>query len=724
MSSHRESRRPYLFRSMLMAGAGTLAMGALSPVLAQSAQSGDQVVSQVEEIIVTAERREQRLQDVPIAITAVTAERLESAGIAGTEQLTQVTPGLNMTRLRQSSSPFIRGVGTLTSTAGFEAPTATYIDGVYMPSMPAGFFSFNNIARVEVLKGPQGTLFGRNALGGVIHVITKDPTFVPQAEVGFQYGNYDTVGGSFYGSTGLSETVAIDLSLNLNHQGEGFGRNIVTGSDVNYTREFNARTKMLVDLPNTRIVAALDYSEFDNANGLSAGIYPGSMTIAGNRRLPGWQDVRLSVDPTSEGRTYGALLNIRHDLGWADFVSISAARGMDTSFNLPGYTPTNVSDIHIDEDSRSFSQEFQLQSNNDGRLEWTLGLYAFAVEGRFKPLEVTGSSVAAIGWEKRFTTLNTTSYAAFGQATYQLTDRTRMTAGLRYTHDTQSVRARYERPNNPMAVVIPHKEETWGEPTWRLGVDHRLNDNVLLYASYNRGFKSGTYSASAPATNAVNPEYIDAFEIGQKADLFGRTLRINASAYYYAYDNLQLTSITGVPPLAQLLNAAEAEIYGMELEVDWLPTNNLLLRAALSLNEATYSSFPNGPMSTPRPTGGSTTAYVDLSGYDIVYTPDWTLNLAAEYTVPSASGDIVFAASAFFSDAYSFVPSGRLSHPSYSVVNGSITWTPGNGDVGLQLWARNLFDEQYWAYGQEVSAADTVTAAPPRTFGVAVKYAF
>ncbi|MEX1148237.1 MAG: TonB-dependent receptor, partial [Sphingomonadales bacterium] len=585
-----------------------------------SLEASAQGFGQIEEIMVTAERREQSLQSVPISVTALSAQRLGAAGVESTLELTFMTPSLNMTRLRQSSSPFIRGVGTLTATAGFEVPVSTYIDGVYMPSMPGGIFSLNSIERVEVLKGPQGTLFGRNALGGVVQVVTRDPSQEPEVKVSVTYGNYDTYGGDFYGTTGITDNLAADLAVRYRNQGDGYGINEVTGNEVNWAEELNIRTKFLLELDRTRLTLSFDYSKLD-ASQIAGRFYPGSVAATGVLPVEGFQDVALSVDPNNETEQFGGYLKIDHDLGFANLISTTAFRRVDSSFNLPNWLPFNLADIFIDEFNNSMSQEFQLQSNTDGPLQWTAGVYLFRLKGGFDPLMVTGAAVAAIGSESRFPIIRTRSAAAYGQATYAITDDTRVTAGLRYTIDEQRVEAIYTRPNVGVALEVPRNKETWEKPTWRLAIDHDLTDDIMVYASYNRGFKSGTFTASSPADVPVDPETIDSFEIGKKAEFWDRRLRLNTAVYYFTHKNIQLTSLGGSPPLARLLNAAKGRTYGLEMEAELVPVENLSLRAAFALTDAKYKDFPDGPLFTPNPGGGNATGFADLSGSSIVYTP-------------------------------------------------------------------------------------------------------
>jgi iron complex outermembrane recepter protein len=227
--------------------------------------SGSTVVedppSQLNEIVVTSQRRSENLQTIPLSVTAATATELLNEGVTDTAALSQAMPGLSYTLGGNAATPFIRGVGTTVNSVGNEASVATYVDGVYISSINAQLFEFNDIDRIEVLKGPQGTLFGRNATGGMIQVITEDPSFTPSADIHVGYGNYDTTSGSFYGTTGLGENVAIDFAVYGKNQADGWGTDLVTGQPTFTRHDFGARSKLLwIPADGTRILIAADYN--------------------------------------------------------------------------------------------------------------------------------------------------------------------------------------------------------------------------------------------------------------------------------------------------------------------------------------------------------------------------------------------------------------------------------------------------------------------------------
>ena len=252
------------------------------PSASQGAQAGSSSSGRVAEIVVTAERRSETAQTVPISITAVTGRQLEVAGIKTTQDLVLATPGLTMTQTLNGVTPYIRGIGSQQATT--EGAVAVYVDNVYYASTQGAIFTLNNVDRVEVLKGPQGTLFGRNATGGLINVITRDPSFTPEIKGTIGYGNFNTLSGNLYVTGALTKNIAMDFALAGSDQGDGWGKNYFLGNDVNLRREWAVRSKLKADFSeNTRAVLEVDYSRWRSDIGLTRQALPGTVAITGVR---------------------------------------------------------------------------------------------------------------------------------------------------------------------------------------------------------------------------------------------------------------------------------------------------------------------------------------------------------------------------------------------------------------------------------------------------------
>jgi len=502
--------------------------------------------SGLEEIVVTAQRRTEKLQDVPISVSALTATTLANAGVGTTEALLQVVPSLNVTRTASGSVPFIRGVGTQDTTIGNESGVATYVDGVYYMAQTGTIFSFNNVERVEVLKGPQGTLFGRNATGGLINVITRDPSATESIEGRVGYGNYKTLQGSLY-ATGGGDTLAADIAAYHVKQDEGFGRNLVSGDDINLRDETSVRSKVLWrPADSAKLTASADWSQIKTDFGLNRNAYPGA-TLAGGVKLGNTSP----YDSPSNFRSYvpdyyhwGASLRFEQELDWAQLTITSAYRDFKFTWNYDqDATPARLADIIVNNKNTSLQNEVLLVGSVD-RLDWTAGLFALNATSKLDPL-----SVRSIGPSSNFDLYSKQkldSYAAFTQGTYALTDTTKVTAGVRYTQDERDLTGRnIAGPGNAAgagAVLrVNANNATFSKVTWRASLDHKFTDDVLGYVSYSRGFKSGLFNQSSQAGDPIRPETIDAVEVGSKSEMLNGTLRLNAAAFYYEVKDLQVS---------------------------------------------------------------------------------------------------------------------------------------------------------------------------------------
>lgn len=726
-----ETRHGQIGRSPCLAAVATLAATASAQAMEGEAAQG----SGLEEVVVTAQRRSENLQSVPIAITALTADTLAKQGVGRTLDITSVTPGLVITPAVSAPQIYIRGVGTLNAAPGEESSNAVYVDGVYLAALPSAIFSFNNIERIEVLKGPQGTLFGRNATGGLIQVVTRDPSFDDTYQVDLSYSDYETIDASAYASGGLSDNVALDIAGYYRDQGEGYGTNLFNGVDVNKSREKSIRSKLLWNAgENTVVKLAADYSESATSAGPARSVIPGSVALGGQTYLGDPQDLNFNLHPYAATTGGGASLRIEHDLPWAKLLSISAYR--EGTFDVDSdqdSTALAIVNAVVRTDFSQITQELQLQSNQDGRLQWIGGLFYLASETNQTPFGLSGASQAAVGgFNDRFASQDTDSYAAFAQGSYSFTDSTRLTTGVRFSKDERAIEGRDETGIGTINVV--DRDTSFDSTTWRLALDQKLNDDVMVYGSYSRGFKSGIYNLLAPTAPPVRPEQLDAFEIGVKSELFARAVRANLSSFYYEYSDIQLTQ--QIPGGVFLLNAAEATMYGLDAELLAEPFDGLTLRGGLNVLHAEYDSFPGAPATLPSPatcatippstlpgprTGGNTTCAIDAAGNDMVRAPKWTLNFGADYRWMTSIGALTASANYYYNDGYFPDPDNRIRVANYALVNAELGWQSESERVGVRLWARNLLDKEYYS-NIVTSTGDNGTPGIPRLVGITLSF--
>lgn len=725
-------------KTLFCIGSSVAVLAWASGAFAQEAAS--QPTQSLEEIVVTAQRRGENLQRVPIAVSAVTAATAEALGVRGTQDLTTVTPGLNFTVAVGNATPFLRGVGTMAVTAGQESSVALYVDGVYISSTSGSVFSLNNIERVEVLKGPQGTLFGRNATGGLIHVVTRDPSQEPKLEASIGYGNFETSQAKLYATTGITDTLAVDFAAYYQEQGEGWGKNRFSGREVNKVdSDLALRTKLqFTPSDATRITLALDYSNLEGTAGVATRPLEGSVAVDGTLFTGGFWDTLADFKPSLRSEAYGGSLKVEQDFSAARVVSLTAYRHTRASqnFDFDG-TGAPLLAILLNPFERQFSQELQILSPESSSINWIVGGYYFRSDARYDPVQqylypaLTHAPGTIVN-----TTLSqqiTNSIAAFAQATFPLGEATRLTTGIRYTHDRRSLdgtavqQPSFLPPIPP--TVIPRQKDSAGQATWRIALDHDFTPTVLGYVSYNRGFKSGLFNAQDLSQPPVDAEQIDAYEAGLKMDLLDRRLRVNVAGFYYDYSNIQLQRVSN--GIVQLLNAASAEVYGADAEVTAIPVEGLTLRGGLSLLHSRYGDFPGAVLSTPNRdpatgalVGGNTFSSFNADGKHTVNSPEYTVNLSATYETRVNDHKLSFSASYFRSGRFYWEVDNRTSQEPYDLVSGEASWTLPSDRFTVRLWGRNLTDTEYYTQVTQQEIGDGAIAAAPRTFGVALDFTF
>jgi iron complex outermembrane receptor protein len=733
----RRAQRTAALRRGMAGGISALALCiSAGQALAQSttvqtppaAPESDQA-SQIEDIVVTAQRRSENLQDVPITVAAVTEQMLENRGLRTNEDLNTSIPNLNIARASGPMTPFLRGIGNNSTNPGQEQNVAIYIDGVYYASMSADVASFNNVERIEVLKGPQGTLFGRNTTGGLLQIITKDPSHEFSGKATIGYGNYQTARGGFYVTGGLTDTLAADLSVNGQNQNQGWGHNVVTGDRVHYRNDINVRSKLLWEPSDlTRVVLSADYSKTSDDVGSGRMVLPelpplpaAFLNYDSNGNI---YDVSGNSSKRDRTTTSGVSLNVRHDFQNFSVVNIAAYRDLQrhSALDLENTPATRSFADPYDEGTKTFSNELQILSPAGAPFSWIVGAYYFYADAQANPIKLNIAALGAAQYQLIEDSSVTNSYSVFGQAVFPLwSDKTHLTTGIRYTTDDKSIEGSLR---TALALVYEGKQEnSWSEPTWRVALDHQLTDNVMIFGSVSTGFKSGVFNATSPSQGAVNPETITAYEIGMKSDLFDKRLRFNGATYYYDYQDIQVSKFTGTGIEQQ--NAAAAKIYGIEFDVDGYLTDHLRINGGFAAQHSEFTSFPGAVSFVRGANGLGIQTVIDASGNSLPRAPDMTWNIGFEYVWPVDVGELALNANFYHNDGFAWDADNRLNQKPYELLNGSVAWTSPDEAYKVRLWAANLLDEEYYVYVSSGNGnPDAGSPGAPRTFGIALDYNF
>ena len=727
-------KSPCICRTLLVVlSIVAVVLGAALPLpgyAADTSQSGGAGSEELEVITVTAQRRTENNQQVPITITAISGDALVKQGIFDTTSLGAAVPGLIFTREGNDGTPFIRGIGTTTVGPGSESSVAVYIDGVYQSGQPALVFSLNNVNSIEVLKGPQGTLFGRNASGGVIQVTTKDPSFTPSIDLNVGYGNYDAARTSLYATAALTDTVAINLAVEGEDQTKGWGRDLANNTEAFDGYNGNVRSKLLwMPDENTRAIVALDISYKRDETGFGWTLFPGASNIFDVATYNGFYNPDDDPGDVDRWRNEGVSLSLDHNLGWAKIVSISAERYV-TSAGLLDLAVAPVplfEEVGIYTKETTFSQEVQLQSSEGSGVQWLAGLYYLNDVAALDPDHIYGTALGAGNYENIANTITTNSLAPFGQATLEVLHDTRVTLGLRYTRDMKEILGGHTFDGAAIPDTAGRQSEIWDKLTWRTALDHQFTPDVLGYISYNRGFKSGTFDISSALAPPVAPEVVDAYEAGWKTEWLNHSLRVNGSTFFSRYSKLQLQTVDATSATERLLNAASAKIYGLDLDAEAVVTSNLRVTAGLEALHARYTSFPFAPSYIPNqpphgtpPYGGDTLTSVNADGFQLLSAPNLSANIAVDYTYATSGGLFDFNVGPSFTSRYPQTFDGRIYQPSVPLLSASLAWSSGDNRWSIRLWGANLLGRQYFTYAGEISSGDLYSPAPPRTFGVVV----
>jgi len=620
-------------------GGAALAQDAAPAPPEEAAQAGQQ------EIFVTAQRRAQNLQDVPIAVSTFTEEALDLAGVATTDMLLAVSPGVTIQRQLAGATPFIRGIGTQTVAPGIESAVA-------------------------------------------------------------------------------------DLAGQITRQGDGYGRNLLTGADVNFRREAGLRSRILwKPADELRITLSADYSKLESSLGFILQPIPGTLSAIGQPAGGTRFDSQANFPQSNDTEYYGGSVRIEYDFGPVQLTSLSAYRRLDVTLNFDqDSTPARIVDVIVFQADRTFQQEFLLQGRA-GRLNYTAGLFYFNSTSGYVPLTIR-SVVPSLNFDL-YSDLDTDSYAAFAQADFDLSDMTTITAGARYTSDGRDyTAARFPagaNPSNPAnATASAAAARTFSKLTWRLAILQRLSEDVNIYASYSRGFKSGVFNTSSVSTAAIQPETIDAFEAGLRSEALNNALRFNVSAFYYEYSNIQLNRIEN--GAAILLNAAKGRLYGGEIETSYvaqLGSGELTLSANLSYLNARYTSFPNGPVFTPTGVGGNAQSVRDLSGNEMIHAPEFTISFGGSYIAPIGNGmELQLSANYFHSASFFWEPENNVRQPSYDLLSAQAAISFADGRFRLRVFGRNLTDSFYYAYVSSNTLGNLGGPADPRTYGIGLDVRF
>lgn len=733
-------------RALILSGAAISAFSA-TPIMAQS--SGDTSASDDSsdgEIVVTARRREESLIDVPISMTAISGDALEAQGAVDITVLQSKAPNMTMQVARGSNSTligFIRGVGQQDPLWGFEPGVGLYVDDVYIARPQGAVLDIFDVSRVEVLRGPQGTLYGRNTIGGAVKYVTNKLGHEFEGKVKAAYGSYDQIDLIGQVTVPIGDALSIGGAVAWYNR-DGYGQNLTTGADQ-YDKDVLAARLSAEFAPNDKVFVRLAGDKIiDKSNPRHGTRLVGNGGLAAYEPTDSVYDTRAGIGDDNKVVTQG--LSLTGEFGLSDaltFKTISAYRKgrTDTLIDFDN-TSSPVLDVPAFYKDKQFTQELQLLYEGD-RVQGVAGLYYLDAKasGAFDTVVgLLNLSILTSG------TVKTKSYAAFGDVSFDVTDQFKISAGLRYTKDEKTgtvYRQNYTGIRSPVfgnstavaGLVRTNytNKRSFDKLTPRVSLSYQPNDDLNIYASWGRGFKSGGFDMRGDAVftpttvNGYEPETIDSYELGLKGAFLDRKLFTNFAIFKSKYKDQQVTIQVpnGSGGIASFVdNAGRGDIWGAELELRAVPSRYFSVNAAFGYTNADYKEF------LTYIAGGTTP--VDVADQRVFQnTPKWTASASATASADLFGGLISFTpAISLRSDSYMFeIPTPLLDQDGYFLVDASVNWTSEDDKYRVFLNARNLGNEKYRVGGYNFPGAlygNSIIGyyGPPRTFTFGVEYKF
>ena len=733
-------------RALAICLASSAAWSVATAALAQMVSTATTTSSepQLEEIIVTAQKRSENAESVPLAITAISGKELQSAGIDSIEGLSQSIPNVEFGSDAADAKVFIRGLGYDSVSAGGETRVAIYDNNVYQARTESAFLTLYDIDRVEVLRGPQGTLYGRNAVAGALNIITSDPGEQLNGYISGQAGNFGLV--QTEGAVGgpVNRWLSARLAFQTVDR-EGYGVNIGTGERVDDDHSRSFRLTLLAkptDDIQDRFVADYFYERDHKVEYHYLGeSYPGVVPtpVALGETLPTYPHDYAGQEPLNYLEAYGESNELTVNLNkFLTFTSVTGYRHLtsDMLSNNDGGV-WDLVPLLLFENSNSVTQEERLSGEN-GRFKYVIGGYYFyenqSVDTRAPFSEaLLGAPLAdkdqyvqfynAGGFEK------TNAYAGYGQLDTEIVSGLTFSVGVRYSKEkkdlsefaTVDLTTPYDnfQPLTPLLPTTGLSRETasWSSTDPRFSLSYQFDPHVIGYVTYSQGFKSGGFNIGG-LQPPFQPERLKDYEFGLKGDYLDGRLRANVAAFYYDYSNLQVNIVKNFNP--QTLNAATAKVKGVEAEFTALPTTHLRLSLNAAWLDAYYTEFETSDSSRPE------LGVLNLAGHPLDYAPHYKLAESVAYTIPSPYGDFTPTADVTETDRLYFTPfeTPFLSQPAHVNLDLSIRWVGVNPDWTGSLFVRNVTNKIYITGAGVGNAAENYAldgqVSDPRTFGIQV----
>lgn len=710
---------------IIFRGATVAALGlSISLALAQTDELGgqDETATDIDRVVVTAQRRAEDIQRVPLTVSSISESDLDQRQITRMDDLQAEIPNIIIepnTGTSTGAKIFLRGIGADESLFTADPAVAIYIDDVYIPRSTGALMGLYDLERIEVLRGPQGTLYGRNATGGAIRYITRKPGGEPMLRFDTRIGNLGRIDARMSWSADLSDTVSTQFAA-MTRNRDGYMRDVTNDRKVNDEGLNAVRASVLWRDGDSSVQVSVDALRERNGAVFATGV------IRDPIPRPGGLPPRPVNDPDRNYYTletnvledindldqFGLSLVTENSFAAFDWRNILAYREMQNTL-FGDFDGTTVTRFHLfqDQDQDQWSYESQLISKSVDPLSWVLGFFYFK-ESNDQP---TRQDIFAPG-PTNVISQDTSAWALYGQSSYRISERMSLTAGLRYSWEEKDVDVVSTFASGAPNFTFADTKD-WDNIDWRLALDYQFTEELYGYASIATGFKSGAFNGrgTSPAlVTTVDEETVTSYEVGLKSTLMNGRLLINATYFFNNYDDLQLTAINPDGAFV-LINAADTEIHGLELEVAAFPTPNLRLYGNLGTINAKYTGFAevNRPI---------------FEGRDLKQAPDLSYSLGFDYSFPAFNGELVASSQWQWTDShFQNVDNSRIiKTDAFGLLNARLDYRPTADHWSVGIYAQNLLNEEYFTGGFDIAGIGMAVAYMnlPRQYGVNFMYRF
>ena len=724
--------------------------------LNQASDEPQTSAGEIEVVLVTAQKRAFSDQLTPVALTAAKGETLRENGITSALDLNGLSPSLNVASSNGQLQLTMRGVGNEILLSGIgEAGIAMHSNGVYLGSNVTATAMFFDIERIEVMRGPQGTLWGRNSTGGAINVIQKLPTEEFEGFAAIDYGNYNSLDLEAAVSGSMSDNVQGRIAVKHTKK-DGFLKNLAPGGgDLGDDNSISVRASINVYLDNGSWLLAAGHSDWDILGrsikqegtsfpsgsptifGLPGGLSFSEIAYGGSAPAGKFETYSTNPDAGEEANFEYFTSELNLDLNTANLTLLTDFRQHKRSYRVDGdFTPSDVESVFLNftENAKEFSQEIRLTSTEDNLVNWVIGAYYYQQEidlstivewGAYPGIPdllfggAFGADYPRVGVNFGGT-LDIKSVGLFGQSTITLNDRWAATLGLRYSSDKKNSDEYTDFllggiGGMSLAPDTGKFNEEWSDWTGKIGLEYKASKNTFVFSNISKGFKSGGINVGA-LSGAFDPEELYNYEIGVKSTMMGNRLRANATAYYSDFTGYQLQSVEGVNTI---ITNGDAEISGLEVELDYKPTADWLLSLVATFTDSEITAFTEQGLLNP-----ATNAPI-MPGQPTPRTPDSSYRVSVQKNFMQGDANTITARISYtWQDDVNLGPFGTsgANQSAFGLTDAVISWSANDGLWSADIYAKNLSNEFYktgsYFYSIVLGSTQQAQIAEPRTYGI------